>query len=101
MKKERKYVMATRRNTRTSPYPYRQDTVRPFRMWDTRGGPLGRGGTVPYRYYSDLNRCRIGALIEMKTRSIGEVVEVIDVRIQKYHGAYKRTIKGVDFIDVD
>jgi len=70
-----------------------EETVRPFRLWDAK-----ESSWLPHRFYSDLHRAHIGALIEARWAKIGTCIEVIDVHKAKMKGQYLRRVNDLQFI---
>lgn len=74
-------------------YPVRAEVEkRPFRLWDSK-----KKAEYRWRYYSNWKRAVNAAFIELKWADIGTVIEVIDIRIGKLIGQYKRTVNSVTF----
>jgi len=75
-------------------YPRNKDTVRPFRLWDAKAKKQ-----MPHRFYLDLRRAHMGALIEARWAEVGVCIEVFDITKGKLRGQYTRTRDSVQFAE--
>jgi hypothetical protein len=69
------------------------DTLRPFRIWDSRAKKH-----VRWRNYSDAVRGHNAALVLISWEEPGAALELYDVRSGKLLGQYVRTPTSVKFI---
>lgn len=74
-------------------YEVNTETVRQFRIYDANNKKY-----LPHRCYSDARRASIGALIQVRWASVGVVYEVIDLRVGKMIGQYKRGVTAITFL---
>ena len=75
-------------------YPRSVGRVRPFRIWDANARK-----PVRWRYYMDLRRAHMGALIECRWGKVGQTYEVYDSRYGKLKGQYTRRLSTVEFLE--
>jgi hypothetical protein len=75
-----------------SNYPTTDATKRPFRLYNPKTKTAYR-----WRYYTEWRRAVNATFIELKWAAVGTVIEVIDIRIGKLLGQYKRTVNSVTF----
>jgi hypothetical protein len=68
------------------------DSVRPFRLWNTNDNEL-----VRWRCYKYPRNAHLGALIEARWAKPGEAFEVIDIRTASLLGQYLRTPTSIQF----
>lgn len=73
-------------------YPRHEETVRPYRLWDAKAR-----AQVRYRYYSDLKRAHMGALIETRWAQVGTTIEVFNAHSARLLGQYTRGVNAVRF----
>lgn len=77
----------------TPTYPRIKDTLRPYRLWNA-----ATRKHMPYRCYKHKRNAHNGALIDAWWElSVGESIEVVDVRYQKLLGTYTKRVGGVDY----
>lgn len=74
------------------PSPLRPNTVRPFRLWDTK---LKRN--VPRRYYATERRALDSALVLIRWSHVGESIDVYDARVSNWIATYTRKVNTIQF----
>lgn len=68
------------------------ETVRPYRLWDAKLKQWTR-----WRCYLYPRKAHIAAWIETRWGKVGDVIEVVDIRVGALLGQYVRTPTAVEF----
>ena len=74
-------------------YPQVEETVRPYRLWDSEGKCY-----VPHRFYATERRALDQALLLVRWEKVGTTYEVLDVANgTSWIGTYARRVHSIEF----